>query len=116
MLWLHVLRRWASADRIRRSPAEGKLLRLRVGACLRVRGLAARVTERVVRDEPTDQNVDGGSSGLAAVEYVCVTVTGGFRLRLRPTADGQTRAWMTPPADEAAHEEEAVVEDIEVFG
>jgi hypothetical protein len=46
-----LLQLWVFGDRIRASPREGKLLRLHVGACVRVDGRSYKVTRREhVRD------------------------------------------------------------------
>ena len=83
MTWLCRLRLWAGGDRIRASPLDGKLLRLNVGACVRVGELLGQVTARADR-APTE--CDG-----AEVNYTCRTATGHFTLRVRATAAGAER-------------------------
>jgi hypothetical protein len=126
MWWLHVIRQWALADRVRTSAKDGKLLRLRVGACVRVGGVPGQVTARAVDDQPKSQDVDRADAGAPAnVEYTCRTATGSFRLRVRPTTAGVSpspvvRAWVQPVGPDGippdCSEEEIHIGDVEVFG
>ena len=105
MSWQELLRRWALSDRVRASPREGKLLRLRVGACVRVGETLARVTRRV-----TECSGSGGSE----LTYTCSSAAGDLHLcvslpasdtplvRVRIREDGRTR--------------DVSVHDIETFG
>lgn len=97
----HLFTAWAFRDRIRVSPREGKLLRLPVGACLRVGGILYRVTarQRLVSD-------------AGSVTYVCRGVGDRMTLTAATAADGSLRLRMLTGevvTDMAA-------DDIEVFG
>jgi hypothetical protein len=125
MPWLHVICQWAWSDRIRTFQREGKLLRLRVGACVRVRGRAAQVTAIAVTHKPSTHNNTSGADSLplANVEYTCRSAAGGFRLRVRPAcaSPSTVRVWIQPLAVDASaagclDEEELDVADVEVFG
>lgn len=104
MRWLDVLRRWMWSDRIRASPREGKLLRLPVGACVRIGGTVAEVAARTVVE---------GDAGAREVCYACRSATGDFQLYvLLDSAMPTVRLRMgqhNPACDVLAHE-------IETFG
>ena len=71
MRWLDTLRRWWLSDRIRASPRDGKLLRIPVGACVRIGDTVARVTGRTIGEN---------GAGACEVTYVCRSATADFRL------------------------------------
>ncbi len=64
----HLVEWWWRRDRIRVSPREGRLLRLRPPCHLLIRGLAVEVLERA--------NQPHGSSGRPSVVYSCWTASG----------------------------------------
>ena len=71
MRWLDTLRRWWFSDRIRASPRDGKLLRIPVGACVRIGDTVARVT---------GQTIDENGAGAREVTYACRSGTADFQL------------------------------------
>jgi hypothetical protein len=88
--WLNRLRLWARSDRIRASPREGRLLRLRPGACVRVGdACAARVIAREVRECP-------GDGAAAEVRYTCQTATSEFHLHVCAGETGSLNVWLEP--------------------
>lgn len=108
MWWAEALWRWAWSDRIRTSPRDGKLLRLPVGACVRVRDTVARVTGRTLYE-----GSGAGGSGTCELDYTCRTAADEFRLCVRPASAGSgVRVWVR--RDGRAHE--VAVHDVEAFG
>ncbi|MBI4582691.1 MAG: hypothetical protein HY717_01465 [Planctomycetes bacterium] len=69
-----LLETWWRADRVRASPAEGRLLRIAPPALLRVRGEPAEVRRRLA----------GASSAGPFVIYLCQNARGPCELRVRP--------------------------------
>ena len=104
--WLRHLRTWARSDRIRASPLDGKLLRLRPGACVRVDGVDACVVARHVAASPDRVPV-------AEVMYICQTATTSFDLRVRPAADGTLDVGL---ALRGGATRQLAPNDVEVFG
>lgn len=105
MIWLQSLRWWARSDRIRTSPRDGKLLRLRIGACVRVGKTFAQVTDRTVYE--TDHT--GNPRGL---DYTCHTTTGEFHLGVFATAAGGIRVQLVTNGRPTAID----AQDVETFG
>lgn len=103
MKWLTTLWMWTRSDPIRSSPRNGKLLRLRPGACFKVGETFAQVIARDVAD---------GEDSAGEVEYTCRAAAAEFRLRLRATAAGLTAVTMTT-SDGASHRLDAA--DVEAF-
>src|SRR5689334_9602818 len=83
MRWLEALRAWAMSDRIRASPRDGKLLRLPVGACVRIGDTVTRVTGRTV--------VVGGGEDRAEITYRCQSAIDDFEMLVALSST-------TPPA------------------
>lgn len=108
-MWRDGLRRWAIGDRVRASPREGRLLRVAVGACVRIGDTAAEVRARVVHDGPADAWTDGGA---AAVTYVCRGSAGDLRLTACRRPDGQVELWLAGAGGPARLGED----EVEVYG
>lgn len=106
-----LLKLWAPGDRIRVSPREGKLLRLRAGACLRIGGKPFKVLRRVE------------CAADSSVTYTCRGVDGDCEITVPQStrhAPGAVRIVFDPPVPERPrHAERACyydAADIEIFG
>ena len=102
--WLEAVRRWALSDRIRASPREDKLLRLPVGACVRIGDTVAQVTARIPGDSASDGCEVAYTCRSAAAEFhLCVSLRSEAPIvRVRVRQDGWTR--------------EVAVHEVETFG
>ena len=72
----HLVKSWWRTDRIRVSPREGRLLRLRPPCHLSILGIAVQVLER--RSQPQESDVE------ASVAYSCWTSSGPGELLVEP--------------------------------
>ncbi|MEX0717258.1 MAG: hypothetical protein WD066_11760 [Planctomycetaceae bacterium] len=88
-----LVRAWWTADRIRVSPREGRLLRLRPGDVVVVRGCAAEVRTRTERRDALPPSVT----------YECVAATGTARLAVFTDARGEgvSVEWIADDAHDA---------------